>query len=58
MWGLTSDAPAAGKSENFHKFIPTSLISSKDLEEWIVLSQSTENKDRVKAESDKLVEDG
>jgi hypothetical protein len=58
MWGLTSDAPAAAKPENFRGFIPTSLISDKDLAEWIAISQTTENKDRVKGESDALVESG
>lgn len=50
MWGLTGDTSGA-KPENFSKLIPTSLLSSEKLAEYLTKANSNENKDRVKNES-------
>lgn len=58
MWGPNGDASFSAKPANFASFIPSSLISSNDLQEYIKLSTSEENKDRVKREAAVCVEDG
>lgn len=59
MWGPNSKgATASSKPENFRSLIPTSLLSDSELQMLLELSQTNENKDRVKAEAAKLVEEG
>lgn len=58
-WGPdTKGATRAAKPENFRSVIPTSLLSDADLERYVEESQSTENKDRIKADAAKIVEEG
>ena len=43
---------------NFASLIPASLMSRADLERFLKMSVSTENKDRMKDEANALVEEG
>lgn len=59
MWGPDSKgATASSKPENFRSLIPTSLLSDSELTTLVELSQSNENKERVKVEAAELVEEG
>lgn len=59
MWGPNSKgATASSKPETFRSLIPTSLLSDSELKKLLELSQSNENKDRIKGEAAKLVEEG
>lgn len=58
MWGGKVDATAAAKPASFASSIPESVLSPDKVREYTELSQSTENKDRVKDEATQLVKEG
>ena len=58
-WGPeTKGATASAKVENFRGIIPPSLLSDDELKRYVELSQSAENKERIKSDAAKVVEEG
>lgn len=59
IWGVESKgASAAAKPENFRSVLSTSLVSDEELKSLMDAAVSTENKDRIKSDAAKLVEQG
>lgn len=57
-WGPdTKGATASAKPDNFRSVIPSSLISDQDLKRYQELAGADSNKERIKNEAAKLVEE-